>query len=81
MKKLAVILGAAVMMLTAAVPAMANSSDSPTTDAEKTKNAAGTSETERKSPDTGEAPVLLGFGAAAVLSAAGIVVCLKKRVR
>ena len=51
MKKLAVILGAAVMMLTAAVPAMANSSDSPTTDAEKTKNAAG------------------------------IVVCLKKRVR
>ncbi len=79
MKKLAVILGAAVMMLSAAVPAMANGSDSPTTNEEKTKKTEGTSETERKSPDTGEAPVLLGFGATAVVAAAGIVICLKKR--
>lgn len=80
MKKLAVILGAAVMMLSTVVPAMANGSDSPTTDEKKTKKTEGASETDRKSPDTGEAPVLLGLGAAAVLSAAGIVVCLRKRV-
>ena len=80
MKKLAVILGAAVMMVSTVVPAMANGSDSPTTNEEKTKKTEGTSETERKSPDTGEAPVLLGFGATAIVAAAGIVVCLKKRV-
>lgn len=78
MKKLAVILGTALITLSAAIPAMAYSSDSPTTDSEKTKKVSGSSETDRKSPDTGEAPVLLGFGAASALSAAGIVVCMKR---
>lgn len=79
MKKFAVILGTSVMMLAFSIPAMAYNSISPTTDPPTVKKINGHKDPDRESPDTGEAPILLGFGAAAAASAAGIAVCLKKK--
>ena len=76
MKKLAAIAGIVFMITISMVSGMAYASDSPTTTPKKLTEEPGQKETERKSPKTGEAPILLSLGAAAVFSAAGIVVCL-----
>ncbi len=70
------------MMLGFSVPAMAYSSNSPTAAPVNEKSSdSGSADSERKSPNTGEAPIMLGFGAAAAVSAAGIAVYMKKQGR
>lgn len=80
-KKLAALAAAALMTLALPVSALAYNSVSPNTDHNKTEKTDGNQKTDRTSPDTGEAPIMLGLAAAALVSAAGIVVCLKKTAR
>ena len=79
MRKLAAIIGITVLTLAFSVPAMAYTSISPTTDPDTTKKTTGTQESDRQSPDTGEAPIVLGLGTVAAISAAGIVVVGRKK--
>lgn len=78
-KKLAALTTAVLMTLALPVSALAYNSVSPNTDNKKTEETDGSKNTDRTSPDTGEAPIMLGLSAAALVSAAGIVVCLRKR--
>ncbi len=79
MRKLALITTIVFMITVSMLSGMAYAAVSPTTTPEKTTEEPGQKETERKSPKTGEAPILLSLGAIAVFSAAGIVVYSGKR--
>ena len=79
MRKIGVILAAAALAASLSVTSLAYTSVSPTTDNKRTEEEEGSKNTDRKSPDTGEAPVILGLSTTALLSGAGILVYLRKR--